>query len=120
MALLPRRRSPRPATTAGAVALAVAAVGLTACGPGDARVALAIHDARWTGPDTVTVTVECSTDVSASVAPAAGTDGLPLVTIGGHPVDGRCWTPVPLVLPPGTTRVDDATTGMVVVLPPRP
>ena len=60
---------------------------------------------------------ECAEVSKASVEADAGVDGIPLVTVWGHPQVGRCRTEVVVTVPAGTTRIEDAATGMVVDLP---
>ncbi|MCB0978016.1 MAG: hypothetical protein KDB02_11220 [Acidimicrobiales bacterium] len=100
-----------------AVGLAVCAAG---CGTDVGRTALVPHHPRWVSPSTVRVTVECSDHVRVTVEPGSGVDLLPLVTIWGDPNRNRCQTQVDLEVPPGTTRIDDAASGRVIDLPPRP
>jgi hypothetical protein len=90
------------------------------CGAEQPRTALVATEPRWVDASRVEVRVECATEVTSTVQPGAGVDGLPLVTVWGHPKAGRCTVPVTLDLPPGTARIDDAASGMVVDLPPRP
>lgn len=94
---------------------------LAGCGAIDPpRTALAVRSARWVGPEAVALTLECAELESAEVDPTAGVDGIPLVTAWGAPRLGRCDTQLVVPVPPTATRIDDAATGMVVDLPPRP
>ncbi|QXC62799.1 hypothetical protein KSP35_08475 [Aquihabitans sp. G128] len=108
----------RPALLAlAAVALVL---GLAGCGAHEGRTALAVRSTRWVGPDELAVTVECAEVSSADVEPGKGVDGLPLLTVWGEPSMGRCASQLVIPVPPGVDRIDDAATGMVVDLPPRP
>jgi len=117
------RMPPTPravATAALGAAVLVAAPSLGGCSRAHERTALVATSPRWLGVDRIEVEVECAARVEASVRPGAGHDGLPLVTVWGEPRAGRCRVPVALDLPAGTERIDDAASGMVVDLPPRP
>ncbi len=102
-----------------AAALAVSALGLTACGAGPERTALAITETTWTPDGRLVLGFECAELDSVDVEPGEGIDGLPLITAWGRPTVGRCTTEVTIPVPEGTTRIDDATTGQIVDLPPR-
>ena len=105
------------------VAAPIVAVGLalvTACAPSDGRTALAAREPRWRTPGVLVVEVECADDVDARVDPRRGVHGTPLVTIWGTPNRDGCWTEVDLWLLPGTIAVEDAATGTLLELPPRP
>lgn len=95
-------------------------IGLTGCGADEDRTALAVRSTRWNERGELAVTVECAEVAGREVRPGAGVEGLPLVTLWGRPKIGRCRTEVTLPLPDGTSRIDDAATGKVVDLPPRP
>lgn len=93
------------------------------CGPSEERIALAVENPQWVtvadgseGPS-LRFDTECADVAEISLEPGAGVDGVPLVTVWGRPRTGRCRTEVTVTVPPGTTRVEDATTGMVVDLP---
>ena len=108
---------------ASVLAVIVGGVLLVGCGPSEARTALAIEHPSWVtvGSDaegsTLRFVTECADVVEVSVQPDVGVDGLPRVTVWGHPRIGRCRPEVVVVVPAGTTRLEDGTTGMVVDLP---
>jgi hypothetical protein len=104
------------AATLGALAVG----GLAGCGADEGRTALAIRSTAWNGRGELVVTLECAEDHEVDVAPTAGVDGIPLVTAWGQPALGRCATRFVVPVAPGVDRVEDAATGMVVDLPPRP
>lgn len=93
------------------------------CGASEERIALAVEHPQWitvaNGPQGASLRfdTECADVAEISVEPGAGVDGVPLVTVWGRPRTGRCRPEVVVTVPPGTTRVEDATTGMVVDLP---
>ncbi|HEX2578553.1 MAG TPA: hypothetical protein VHK88_19575 [Aquihabitans sp.] len=113
----PPHRS-RPAVAAGLLLTGV--LGAAGCGADGRRTALAVQEARWTATGEVVVTFECSEALEVAVEPGRGTEGVPLVTAWGEPQVGRCARQAVLAVPPGTTRLDDAATGMVVDLPAPP
>lgn len=113
-----RRRGVGAALIATAVLLA--ANGLAGCGADEGRTALAVESASWNDADALVLELECAELDEVDLEPGAGVDGLPLLTAWGEPKLGRCTTTVIVEVPPGTTRIDDAATGMVVDLPPRP
>ena len=96
---------------------------MVGCGPSDDLTALAVDHPRWiaVGPgeqgSSLRLVTECADVVEVSVEPEAGVEGLPLVTVWGHPRLGRCRPEVVVTVPAGTTRFEDGTTGMVVDLP---
>ncbi|CAN5514647.1 hypothetical protein BH10ACT1_BH10ACT1_32500 [soil metagenome] len=101
--------------------MVLAAVGsLAGCGRDEGRTALAVRSTRWVSPTELAVTVECAELGTLDLEPGAGIDGLPLLTVWGDPQVGRCAPRIVVPIPAGVTRIDDAATGMVVDLPPRP
>ena len=114
-------RPPLPWVLVEVVVVVAAATGLLAgCGADDGRTALAVRSTRWSGPTGLAITVECAHLDSYTFEPGAGIDGLPLLTAWVEPELGRCTTRIVVPVPAGVTRIDDAATGMVVDLPPRP
>ena len=101
----------------------VGCVLMIGCGPADDRTALAVDHPRWvtvgSGDEgsSLRFVTECADVDEVLVEPEAGVDGLPLVTVWGHPRVGRCRPEVEVTVPAGTTRLEDGTTGMVVDLP---
>lgn len=101
-------------------AAVVGMAGLTGCGADEGRTALAIESTSWNEQGELVLELECADTSEVEVTPGAGVDGLPLVTAWGEPALGRCRTTVVVPVGPDVTRIDDAATGMVVDLPPRP
>ena len=111
----------RPFTSGLVLGVAVlAALVAVGCAPSDGRTALAARHPRWTAPDRLVVEVECADDVTVTGGPAAGANGVPLVTIWGEPNRDGCWTDVSFTLPPGTPSFEDAATGTQLAIPPPP
>lgn len=108
-----------------AVGLMAGVLLLVGCGPSRNLTALAIDHPRWVTVElgvegsVLHFVTECADVAEVSVEPGAGVDGLPRVTVWGHPQNGRCHPEVVVTVPTGTTRLEDGTTGMVVDLPPR-
>lgn len=107
------------------VVAAVVAAGLmlvVGCGPPEDTTALAVEHPQWVaGPGvegpSLSVDTECADISTSTVEIDAGVDGVPLVTVWGHPRVGRCRIEVVVTVPEGTTRIEDAATGMVIDLP---
>ena len=110
------RLLPRLAVLAAVV---LSPLGAAACGGGEERVALAIDSVAWRDDGRLEVRTECAELVEEPTV-ALGDDGVPVITLWGAPQVGTCTTTAVVEVPPGTTKVVDATTSQVVDLPPTP
>lgn len=96
---------------------------MVGCGPSEDGTALAVEHPQWIADTSggegsaLRFDTECADVSKAIVETGGGVDGMPLVTVWGRPRLGRCQTEVVVTVPVGTTRIEDAATGMVVDLP---
>lgn len=104
---------------AALAAVALSALGAAGCGGDEPRVALAIDSVTWQDDGRLEVGTECS-ELVEEPSVEVGDDGIPVITLWGSPRIGTCTTTAVVEVPPGTTKVVDATTSQVVDLPPAP